>query len=255
MDYLILRKSDAGAAIAPGATLAALWPRLALVTVAELKTTGRPYRTGDLDRLWGYVHTYRADKHGELPLRSDLRAALIVPVRTPSLLDDVDEMGLRWEDLGRGYWQLHGGLFTLYVVELDVVCEQEDDDFLRAFAHQPQRTREGRQFWAELVGTREIGMAMQDMEEYEEAVRQFLSTLTPQQRLEGLAPAQRLEGLAPAQRLEGLPPEERLADLDRDQQALALPVELLRLLPEEYIRSLSAEVQEEIRARLQRATH
>lgn len=246
MDYLILRRAEAGAEIVPGATLADLWPRLSLVTVVELKTIGRPYRAGNLDRLWAYVHLYRAAKHDELPLRSDLRAALIVPNRTPTLLADVDEMGLRWEDLGRGYWQLHGGLFTMFVVELDVVCEREDDDFLRAFSHQEQRTREGRQFWAQLVGTREVGMAMHDMEEYEEVIRKLLSTLTPEQRLEGLAPEQRLAGL---------PPEQRLAGLDRDQQALALPVEVLRLLPEEYIRSLSADVQEEIRGRIQRAAH
>jgi hypothetical protein len=65
-----------------------------------------------------------------------------------------------------------------------------------------------------------------------------------------LTPEQRLAGLTPEQRLEGLPPEQLLARLDRDHQALALPVDVLRVLPEEYIRSLSAEVQEEIRRRI-----
>ena len=45
----------------------------------------------------------------------------------------------------------------------------------------------------------------------------------------------------------------RLADLDRDHQALALPIEVLRQLTEQYLGSLSAEVQAEIRRRLQRA--
>jgi hypothetical protein len=31
---------------------------------------------------------------------------------------------------------------------------------------------------------------------------------------------------------------QRLAGLDRDQQALALPIEVLRLLPDTYLRSL-----------------
>ena len=44
--------------------------------------------------------------------------------------------------------------------------------------------------------------------------------------------------------------EERLAGLDRDHQALALPVEVLLLLPEAYLRSLSPEVEAEIRRRL-----
>jgi hypothetical protein len=56
--------------------------------------------------------------------------------------------------------------------------------------------------------------------------------------------------LLPEQRLAGLPPEQRLAGLDRDHQALALPIEVLRLLPEAYVRSLSLEVVAELRRRL-----
>jgi hypothetical protein len=82
-----------------------------------------------------------------------------------------------------------------------------------------------------------------------------LRGLAPEQRLAGLAPEQRLAGLAPEQRLAGLAPEQRLAGLDRDNQALALPIEVLRVLPEDYLRSLSPEVQEEIRRRLQLASH
>jgi hypothetical protein len=46
-----------------------------------------------------------------------------------------------------------------------------------------------------------------------------------------------------------------MAGLDRDHQALALPLELLRLLPEEYLRSLSPEVEAEIRRRLRQNGH
>jgi len=55
--------------------------------------------------------------------------------------------------------------------------------------------------------------------------------------------------------LEGLAPRERIEGLDRDQQALALPDEVLPMLTETYISSLSPEVQEELRRRLQRASH
>ena len=75
-------------------------------------------------------------------------------------------------------------------------------------------------------------MSMQDMEGYDEVVQKFLATLSPEQRLAGLAP------------------EQRLAGLDREHQALALPVEVLRLLPDEYLRSLPPEVQAEIGRRL-----
>ena len=89
-------------------------------------------------------------------------------------------------------------------------------------------------------------MSMQDMEGYDELMKKFLDSLPPEQRLAGLAPEQRLAGLAP---------EQRLAGLDHDHQALALPLDVLRLLPEEYLQSLSPEVQAELRRRLGRNGH
>jgi hypothetical protein len=102
----------------------------------------------------------------------------------------------------------------------------------------------------ELVASKEAAMNMQDMEGYKELMDKMLDTLPAEQVLSHYAPEQRLAGLPPEQRLAGLPPEQRLAGLDRDHQALALPVEVLRLLPEEYLRSLSPEVESEIRRRL-----
>lgn len=46
-----------------------------------------------------------------------------------------------------------------------------------------------------------------------------------------------------------------LAGLDRDHGALALRLEVLRVLPEEYIRSLSPEIQAEIRRRIAKNGH
>jgi hypothetical protein len=93
----------------------------------------------------------------------------------------------------------------------------------------------------EFVGSQEARMSMQDMEGFDEALDKFLSTLTPEQRVAGLPPEQRMAGL---------PPEEVLAGFDRDHQALALPLEVLRLLPESYLRSLSPDVEAELRRRL-----
>ena len=78
----------------------------------------------------------------------------------------------------------------------------------------------------------------------------MLDTLPAEQVLSHYAPEQVLSHYAPEQRLAGLPPEQRLAGLDRDHQALALPVEVLQLLPEAYLRSLSPQVEVEIRRRL-----
>ncbi len=156
-------------------------------------------------------------------------------------------------------WKVTGGSFALFVVEIDVVGPAEGDNLLHSMGHGEPVTPEARQFWLELVGSKEAGMSMQDMEGYEELMAKFLASLSPEQRLAGLAPEQRvaglaleqrLAGLAPEQRLAGLPPEQRLAGLDRDHQILAFPVEVLRVLPDDFVRSLSLDVQAEIGRRL-----
>jgi hypothetical protein len=161
-------------------------------------------------------------------------------------------MGLAWEDLGDGYWRVQGGLFTLHLVEIDVVGPAEGDDLLHSLGNGKPSTPEARWFWMEFVGSQEARMSMQDMEGFDEALDKFLSTLTPEQRVAGLPPEQRMAGLPPEQRMAGLPPEEVLAGFDRDHQALALPLEVLRLLPESYLRSLSPDVEAELRRRLAR---
>jgi hypothetical protein len=199
-----------------------------------------------------------------------------------SLDADVESMGLAWHDRGGGYWQLTGGLFTLHVVEIDVVGPAEGDDLLYSLGHGALSTPEARWFWLELVGSKEAAMSMQDLEGYDELMQKLLDTLppeqvlshygpdqrlaglAPEQRLAGLAPEQRLAGLAPEQRLAGLAPEQRLAGLaadqrlaglDRDHQALALPIEVVRLLPEAYLCSLAPDVQAELRRRLKQNGH
>jgi hypothetical protein len=54
------------------------------------------------------------------------------------------------------------------------------------------------------------------------------------------------------ERLRGLPPEEGLRGLDEEQALLALPVSVLRHLPEDYLRSLSPAVQQVVRERIAR---
>jgi hypothetical protein len=93
-------------------------------------------------------------------------------------------------------------------------------------------------------------MNMQDLEGYKELMDKMLDTLPAEQVLSHYAPEQVLSHYAPEQVLSHYAPEQRLAGLDRDHQALALPVEVLRLLPETYLRSLSPEVEAEIRRRL-----
>ena len=240
IDYLLLRRTDEVLAASAAQTLLALWSLLPLVTIAELKSIGRLYDRGELDRLWSYAHAYYAAEHASLSDRDNLAALLLVPGRTPTLDTDVAKMGLVWVDLGAGYWRLTGGLFTLYVVEIDVVADQPEEDLLALYSHHEVRTPRATRFWGELAGGR-ANMDARNLEGYEEEIKQIMSAMPLEQRLAGLAPEQRLAGLAP---------EQRLAGLDRDHQALALPLELLRVLPDDYLRSLSPEIQAEIRRRI-----
>lgn len=225
MDYLLLRKIASLPTSDTGETLHGLWPLLSLITIVEFKSIGRPYRRGNLDRLFAYVHLYLANEHTRPPKRSDLCAALIVPSRTPALDGDVTAMGLEWKDLRGGYWRLTGGLFAVYVVEVDVVAEQENDDLLRLFSHAQEQTPEARRFWAMQVGFEEARMSMHELEGYDEVMRKLLATLSPQQRLAGLAP---------------------------DEVLLAMPDEALRALSSDYLETLPLATREAIRRRIGR---
>jgi len=287
LDYLLLRRLPEIPADDPGLTLRGLWPLLPETTIAELKTIGRPYRARNLDRLLGYLHLYfSSEEGGDAPIAPappeggrrpravpnpwDLAGVLIVPVRTPTLTQEIRERGLGWSDLGGGYAELTGGLFRLFVAELDVVAEREDDDMLRLFTHRKEHTLEARRFWAEQVGTKEAMMAVNELEDYDEVFRRFLELLppekrflglspeqvmnafAPEQRLAGLAPEQRLAGLAPEQRLAGLAPEQRLLGLAPDQLLSALPDEVLRALSDEFIQNLPEPTRSTLQKRLKR---
>jgi len=73
---------------------------------------------------------------------------------------------------------------------------------------------------------------MADMPGTDEIIQQMLDSRPPEQRLAGLAPEQRLAGLAP------------------EEQVLALSDEVLRGLPEAYVSSLQANIQQAIRRRI-----
>ncbi len=262
IDYLLLRKTASLSPDDPGETLLRLWPLLPLLSIVELKTIGRPYRAGNLDRLWSYVHAYYADESRRPEQRADLCAVLVVPNRTPTLDADLHAMGLSWEDLDGGYARVAGGLFVLYAVEIDVVMEHQGEDLVRCFGHGEQlRTDRAQRFWAELVGTVEANMDVRKLEGYEEVLQRFVKTLPPEQRLAGLAPEQRLAGLAPEQRLAGLAPEQRLAGLAPEQRlaglapeqiVLGLPDAMLRTLSAEFLATLSESARAAIRQRLGR---
>jgi len=96
------------------------------------------------------------------------------------------------------------------------------------------------------------------LEAWEDWLQEYLHTLSPEKIAELLDPAQRLAGLAPQERLAGLAPreiaallapEERVADLSAEERLLLLTDDALRVLPESYLATLSADTQARIRAR------
>jgi hypothetical protein len=152
-------------------------------------------------------------------------------------------LGLRWRDLGGGYARLEGAAFALYVVEIDVAADAEDDELLRLFGHDDAHTPEARRWLAQQVGSKKAGMTMEELEEFDEIMTKLLARLDPKYRLAGLAPEERVAGLAPEERVAGLTPEQVL---------LALPVEALRALSDAYVDTLSEPTRSTIRARIGR---
>jgi hypothetical protein len=243
LDFLLLRKLP-GESVDDARTLRKLWPLLPMFTIVEYKSPGRPLRKGDLDKLWAYVHLFVSDPKNEVVRRDDICAVLAVPHRTPTLNDAVRDAKLRWENLGDGYFRVHGGQFVLYVVELDVAGRAEHDDLVYALGSGKITTVESQRFFAELIGSKEARMAIENMEGMTDVQHELLEIvmMLPKEMV--------FSKFQPEQRLAGLAPEQRLTDLDRDHQALALPLEVLKLLPEEYFASLSKEVQTQLAERL-----
>ena len=158
---------------------------------------------------------------------------LTVPSLNKALRDEMDALKLQLPASTTGYYPVEDALLPLLVIDLGVVAEREDDDFLRWFAGRPlQRLATEQWVWQHFQQGPDMSLnATPDLYGYDELVRRSLRNYTPEQRLEGLAPEERLAGLAP------------------DHIALALPAEVLRTLSDDYIATLPAEVQREVRAR------
>jgi hypothetical protein len=240
IDFMLIRKTVDGP-MDDAKTLRKLWPLLPKFTVFEFKSHQKTFRKGDLDKLWAYTHLYISDAKNNVVRREDLCAVLAVPHRTPTLDNAIREAKLTWEDLGDGYFRVHGGQFVLYVIESDVAGLAEDDGILYGLGTGKFTTSAARQFLMELRKNKEIVMENESLEGIEELEREVVALLPVWRRLEGI-PTDQL--------LAGIPTEQRLAGLDHDQQALALPLDVLRYMPKEYFESLSPEVRATLENRL-----
>jgi hypothetical protein len=260
-DMLLLRRIGVERQDDQARILRPLWPRLGRVTVLEYKSpVDSAFRPGDLLRLLGYGVLYETAHLDEVPEREDLTLVLVVASVTPTLRKEIARKGWTLTLLGGGYGRIDGVMYTSYLVITDEVTEAERDEYLRLFSHRSAEYGEATRWLQQWM--RETRMKQPDIEElpgfeelFKKSIAKYLAGLTPEERVEGLAPEQRLAGLAPEQVLGAFAPEQRLAGVAPEQLVLALPVEVLRMLPEDYLRSLPAEVQAQIQKRLQGSAH
>jgi hypothetical protein len=246
-DMLLLRRIGAAPEDDKATVLRALWPRLGLVTVLEYKSPiDSSFRPGDLLRLWGYGVLYDTAHLDELPGPQDLTLALLVASITPTLRAEIARMGWTCSPLVGGYGRIDGAVYTIHLVVTDEVTEAERDQYLRLFSHRDVQQGEATRWLRQWM--KETKMTPEELEEFREFKQIFKKTFD---KLRDEMPIEeRLEGITPEEIRRTLTPEQRLAGLTTEQIMVALPVEALRAFPEEYLRSLSPEAQEQIRQRL-----
>lgn len=249
MDYLFMRRVKDPSPTDTGKTLKRMWPLIPQEAVAEFKSIGRPYRDRSLDRLFGYLHTYYAD-NSKLTSHADLAGFLIVPCRTPTLDTDVREMRLAYRDMDEGYWELTGGVFRMYVIEIDRVGDTEPDGVLKSFGHCEKLTDEAQQFWANQLGTKEANVDAAKLEGHKEIVARFLASMPVDERLEGLSEDELLSHVSRQTLASKLTRQERLAGLSREECLLALPDDDLRALPDSFLATFSESFREAVRKRI-----
>jgi hypothetical protein len=257
-DLLLLHREDVPRRDGDAQAFLGLWPLLRTDTLVEFKSLAWPLKKGDLARLQGYGAQYfSAQIDRPLPL-DDLTLVLILPTRTPTLADELARMRWRATPLGNGYDRIEGAGYALYVAIMAEITKAEKDGLLGLFSGRTWTLEQITWWWQHRTGSMER-TNMLDMPGTDEILKEMLNSLPPEDRLAGLAPdvrvaglapKDRVAGLAPKDRVAGLSPEERLADLAPEQQVLALSDVVLRGLPQEYLGSLPADVQEAIRRRI-----
>jgi len=204
----------------PARVLRRLWAWLGAETVAEFKSLARPFRRGDLLRLWGYGVQYHV-RHAKRLRPGQLTLLLIVPRLTRALRAEIAWMGLAFHDLGGGYGRVDGALYCVYIVIIDEVAEAERDAFLSLFGPRPLDDEQARWWLSQFVTQGKV--QMEKLEGYDRMARRLWDIIPAKQRQRLLTAKQRLDGLTPEQ--------------------------ILRGLPDEYVRTFPPEMQEEIRRR------
>ena len=225
-----------------GRVLRSLWRHIPRVALLEFKSVARDFAAGDLYRLVACGWHWLARNPEHRP--GDVLLTLVLPLVTETLRAELAACGAAPEPQEPGYHLAALERMRLLVVELDVVSESERDDYLRVFSHHPIQTEEVVEWLREHTDIPEDAvLPPEEVAKNEPLLRKIAQSLPLRVRLEGLKPEERLVGLKPEERLAGLAPEHTV---------LALPDAMLARLPESFLATLPADVQDAIRARLAR---
>jgi hypothetical protein len=241
-DLLLLRRSGEPHRDQEAHLLRGLWPRLSQVTLIELKSPVRGFRRSEFLRLCGYGLQYHERNLADLPHASALTLVLILPSLNQAFRDELAALRCALQPLGGGYAEVVGFSYSIYVVCTDEVAEAEQDDFLRIYSHRTLQTEAARE-WLEafILRKRDAMPDVTEREDYDEMLDKLLASLPPERVLRNFEPEERLAGLAP---------EQVLAYYKAENMLPGMPIEVLRALSEDYLRTLPEPVQQAIRRRL-----
>lgn len=244
-DILLLRRDDDSPPKQAAQTLLGLWPMLSKHNIVEFKSPTRGFRSSDLIRLYGYGPQYHKLVLQDVGAASQLTLVLVVPNINQALQKELAIMSFEHTSIGTGYGRIDGGAYTIYLVCTDEVSEAERDDFLKIWSHhQPQQF--STKWWWERFAKDDPNMSstISEIDGFEEMAQKFLRMLTP---------AQILKAFPLKEILSGVPPEQCVAALSPMDKMLAIPDEVLPCLPESYIQSLPGDVQDALRARIEKS--
>jgi hypothetical protein len=240
----------------------ALAERLNRWTLIEFKSPVDALARGDLDRLLGVCHLFRAQQP-EAIAASEISLVILAPSLTKPFHAEVNQLGLSLVEDEPGVSRIEGGLFMIWLLETDRLAPSDDpalaifssvfpgnrelimemtrDPDTRAvmlyvFQQIRQFQRSGEDFMIQHTHTAEMD------QEYAALMEAFVQSLTPED-LAGLSPEDRLAGLSPEDRLAGLSPKDRLAGLSPKDRLAGLSPEdrLAGLSPEDRLAGLSSE--------------
>jgi hypothetical protein len=238
LDVVLLRRARGRLTAQIRRELATLATILNRYTFIELKAPTDRLEHGDLDYLFGCVHLFRSQQ--STPVKSrEITQIVLAPRLSSAFRRDVKSSGWKLAQVAPGVHRLTGALeFPTYAIESDVVSGPGEPIltlFSRVFL------RRSPTIIKELVAAGHGGVLqymVQQVRQFEAAgeeftrqhresevmrresknwIKEFLKSLSPEERLEGLSPEKRLEGLSPEKRLEGLPPEKRLEGLSPEE--------------------------------------